>query len=231
MPFVLRIDVDKPYGNHTLIRKLASKFFEETGFNPLKTGYLDHLREFLSILNERNIKAVFYFRICSIPSPQLLQEMQVKGHAIGWHLENSRNYETFEMELREFRNISGVTPHSFTKHGSGTRKLGRYHYPAYEPDKYQVWAKESGVPFYFGNGLLNEQSGSDGKFFADAFWIEDNYRDPEFNTIEKAISKAQTEIVPILTHPENIVRNESFRNQLIQLIEMSKQQNIQWSLL
>ena len=103
MPLILRIDVDKPYGNHTFARKVASKFFEETAFPSPKTGYLSHLCDFLDIIQVYQIPAIFYFRICTLPSKEITKKILEQNHKIGWHLENSKNYESFKQELKLFK--------------------------------------------------------------------------------------------------------------------------------
>ena len=231
MPLVLRIDVDKPYGNHSFVRKIASKFFEETALPCPKLGYLDHLKDFLHILNSNKIPAIFYFRICSIPSNKLIEEIISHGHKIAWHLENSRSYETFLQELDTFKNKSGLNPHSFTKHGSGTKKLGRFHSPPYEAEKYIEWSKKIGIPFLFGNDLLNEKTLHRNNFYPASFWLEKDYRDFSFCDIDQVLKKAKNEIVPILTHPENVIRDKICREELLQIIRGSKENNIQWILL
>jgi hypothetical protein len=231
MPLVLRIDVDKPYGNHTTIRRIASKLFEETDFPCPPIGYLDHLVDLLNILSPFDVNAIFYFRICTLPTPKLIKELKNRGHIIGWHLENSKNFETFNEELKLFRKKTGLTPHSFTKHGSGKLKLGRHHYPKYEEEKYIEWAKLSGIPFYFGNSSISESQYNEANFYPNIFWLERNYRSEKFSTIEQAVQLAQTELVPVLTHPENVVREIICRNDLLYLIEKSKEANIQWRLL
>jgi hypothetical protein len=231
MPLALRIDVDKPYGNHSFIRKLASKFFEETALPSPNFGYLDHLRTFLDILKIHNIVATFYFRLCSLPSHSLLKEMVLSGHKIGWHLENSKTYETFFQELKVFKKKTGIIPHSFTKHGSGTKKLGRYHYPTYEVEKYIEWSKISEIPFIFGNDAFSPRQQSEQNFFPACFWVEKPYRNKQFNEINSVISKAQTETIPILTHPENVVRDDECLQDLLEIFEKARLNNIPWVLL
>ncbi len=155
--------------------------------------------------------------------------MTEKGHKIGWHLEDSRNFATFKNELTTFETRTGVKPHSFSKHGSGKLKLGRHHYPSYEPDKYKDWSQRSSIPFYFGNSTFSLRSSiSKSNFFPDMFWIERNYRDPECSSLDEVLKKSQDGWVVVLTHPESIIRNSDFRKDLLYLIEKAKVDKIEW---
>ena len=59
------------------------------------------------------------------------------GHKIGFHAENTRTIDTFSEELNVFKKkVSPAKVESFSKHGSGQLKLGKYHYPSFEPEKY-----------------------------------------------------------------------------------------------
>ena len=45
MGIILRVDIEKAYGNHTLIRKVLSKVIENYyPTAPIIFGYLDHLK-------------------------------------------------------------------------------------------------------------------------------------------------------------------------------------------
>lgn len=231
MALTLRVDVDKPFGNHTLFRKIASKFFEDTGIIPPRLGYLSHLEDFLYILEKQGVKAVFYFRICTLPTEVIIQRLQKFGHQIGWHVENTSNFKTFSDELRRFQELTGIIPHSFSKHGSGVRKLGRYHYPHYEEEKYLEWSKEVRVPFLFGNGMAQEELKNPNNFYPDVFWLERNYRSSELDSLEKVIILAKGQTVPILTHPENVIRDKNCLEDLEKLIALSKSHNVPWILL
>ena len=152
-----------------------------------------------------------------------------RGHKIGWHLEDSRDFTTFQKELKTFEVHTGLKPHSFSKHGSGELKLGRYHYPPYEPEKYKDWSRRSAIPFYFGNSTFSLKSSiSKSDFFPDMFWIERNYRNPEFSSLDEVLKKSKDGWVVVLTHPESIIRNLDFKKDLLYLIEKAKIEKIEW---
>ncbi|MFM6928227.1 MAG: hypothetical protein ACKOX6_07170 [Bdellovibrio sp.] len=230
MPLKLRVDVDKPYGNHNFIRKVASKIVEETGITPPQIGYLDHLKTFLDEIDSANIKAIFYFRLCTLPTTQLVKRMTDAGHAIGWHTENTTDFPSFLKELNVFSTkMNGLTPHSFSKHGSGQHKLGRYHYPPYEPSRYLEWAKKINVPFLSGNSIISSSDDLLKNAIYDEyiFWVERDYRSEKYQ-IENLAKDAKDRNITILCHPENFVRDPSCKEDLKHIINVSKSQNIQW---
>lgn len=234
MSLILRVDVEKPYGNHTLVRKVISKLIENYyPTAPRFYGYLDHLREFLDFLNESNVKATFYHRLCNLPTPDLVQYYKDQGHQFGLHFENSRSLETVKNELDYFEKVVNVKVKTMSKHGSGYYTLGKYHYPPYEPDKYLTWAKQLNVVYPTGNGIastVEDLSSQDG-YFENIFWLEDEYRDIGFNSIEGLLQAAKQKDVVVLVHPESYFNIKSVRTDLIQIIEQAKKQGIEWKLL
>src|SRR5689334_6365360 len=127
MALFLRLDNDKPFGNATFLARVASKVREELWFPALRqVGYMHHADEFFQLLQEHGIKAHWYFRICTIPGRDFLKALLQSGHAVGLHAESTRCFEDFCQELTEFKRAVRLSHlHSFTKHGSGTLKLGR----------------------------------------------------------------------------------------------------------
>jgi len=133
MALILRIDVDKPFGRSSLFAKVLSKAREEFYFPGLnKLGYLKDLGVFLDFLDTNSIPAHIYFRNCTAPNAQIINRL--RKHKIGFHAENTQTIDTFKHELDAFRSkFLELNVSSFTKHGSGIFKLGRHHYPPYEP--------------------------------------------------------------------------------------------------
>jgi hypothetical protein len=86
MSLILRVDVEKPYGNHTLIRKITSKIVENYyPTAPLIYGYLDHLKLLIKFLNQSKITATFFHRLCNLPTPDFVQNYKENGHQLGLH--------------------------------------------------------------------------------------------------------------------------------------------------
>jgi hypothetical protein len=203
MALILRADVDKPYGHANLPRKIASKVVED--YFPIPFGhykYLSHLIQFLRYCNENRVPGFMYHRICTRPNAEVVKLLNEGGHKLGFHAENTRSPETFSAELKLFREkVKPLEVTSFTKHGSGTLKLGKYHYPPYEEDKYKAWAPKEHIGFYFGNGICKkaEDLYSVNGFFPSMFWIERDYRDPGFNDLKQLVSCAATK--DVVTHP------------------------------
>lgn len=231
MKFVLRIDVDKPYGNHSLIRKVVSKFIEETNLNLKTPHYLDYITWGLKNLKEKNIKAIFYFRNCTCPSKDMIQTLHSHGHEIGFHAEDTSSFVSFKTELEKFKKNTGLKKiHSFTKHGSGVHKLGKNHYPKYEPEKYKEWARKVDVPFFFGNGMIDiEGNNSDSTYYENCFWVEPDYRMKNLSRVED-IHHLQDEVVPILMHFENLIRELSIQEEFNNLFLFSSERKIDWVL-
>jgi hypothetical protein len=231
MAIILRADVDKPYGKHTILRKVASKvkedYFPKMQFN---SGYLSHLKEMLHLCNTSNIQGTFYHRICTVPDSETIELFRAGNHEWGLHLENSKSEKTFIQEWNEFRKYPGCSQtSSFSKHGSGVHKLGKYHYPFYEPEKYQKWAKKNDFHYPSGNGIASckedlfiDETG----FFKSLFWFEPSYRDSSFAKIENLIEAAFESDVVALIHPCNFVADPIARKDFEFMIELATKYSI-----
>lgn len=235
MALILRVDVDKPYGRAGLFRKVISKLAEDYWF-PDKVqalGYLSHLADFLQFCNSENISGFIYHRICTSPDDKIKKLLQQGGHKIGLHAENTRSFELFSQELENCKKqATPLVVNSFTKHGSGELKLGRHHYPPYEPEKYKEWAAKTGIPFYFGNGICSSEAELYEKegFFANMFWIEREYRHPDFFDFSKLIAAAKKQDIPVLIHPSNYNASPIVAEDFKLLVRLSKQENITWKI-
>jgi hypothetical protein len=233
MAIILRVDVDKPYGNHTLVRKIASKIVED--FLPdlnLKFEYLSHLKEFIRHCNDKGIVGTFFHRICTLPDEDTMHLISIGGHEIGLHLENSRNKNTFYSELNQIKSKLNLNIKSFSKHGSGVYKLGKYHYPIYEPELYKKWAIEFGIKYPSGNGipLTPEDLYSHDGYYENIFWIEPSYRNSGFNNLIDLIQIAKKRDIVVLIHPCNFLSDKNTRKEFDKLIELAKLNNIDWVL-
>ena len=236
MPLILRVDVDKPYGHSTIINKIKSKLSEDywfPKFGPWHKNYLYHLEDFIQTCNKNSIPGLFYFRICTSPDAKIKKILQEGGHKPGVHAENTRDISTFKNELQHLKKISGLEFETFTKHGSGNLKLGKHHYAPYEPEKYLSWTDELNLQFPFGNEICSDKNDfkNQKNFYPKMFWLEREYRDPNFFDIEDLIEVAKNDIVPVLIHPCNFVTSEIVRNDFMNLIKLSKQAGIEWILI
>jgi hypothetical protein len=233
MAIILRVDVDKPYGNHTVLRKIASKMVEDfmPNFN-LKIGYLSHLKEFIRYCNVKGVVGTFFHRICTLPDQDTLDLLQIGGHEIGLHLENSRNRDTFYNELNQIKSYTYLNVKSFSKHGSGVYKLGKYHYPKYEPELYKKWAIELGIRYPSGNGipLKPEDLFSRDGYYENIFWIEPSYRSSRFNNLGDIIKIAKKNDIVVLIHPCNFLSDVATRKEFQNLVELAAVNNINWAL-
>lgn len=236
MPFVLRVDVDKPYGRKNLATKIASKLLEDYWFPRFiaRRFYLAHLKRFLEYCNAMGIKGHIYHRLCTVPNETIVKLLTEGGHKLGFHAENTRSYDSFFKELTDFTNkVASAQVDSFTKHGSGELKLGKHHYAPYEPEKYKAWAATSGIAFYFGNGICMQKSdfNSVDGFYPSMFWIEPEYRGGEFKSISDIISIAKESRVIVLIHPSNYDASAVVAGEFKMLVDISKQEGISWELI
>jgi hypothetical protein len=234
MSLLLRIDVDKPFGNHSLIRRLLSKLIED--YFPLlriNFGYLSHLKEFIKYCNDNSIIGTFYFRICTRPDLECLDLIRLGEHEIGLHLENSSSKTAFLEELELLKSYLSVPIKSFSKHGSGVYKLGKYHFPKYEPIKYLKWSKESDIDYYSGNGIPNNPNEliSRNNYHECVFWLEPNYRSPTFKSLEDLINFAKYNNVVILIHPCNYLSDIETKKAFQQLVKLAYDNKVDWKLL
>ncbi len=236
MGLILRIDIDKPFGNNTFLRKVISKIREDYYFPPIISfGFLDQVYQFATLLHSHKIPAIFYFRNCTTPYKTLLKKLISMNHSIGFHAENTKSIETFSEELKLFSQNIGIeinNLHSFTKHGSGYYKLGKNHYPLYEEEKYKDFSKKAGLAFYFGNGQLNDFNSvinrNKSSFYKDVFWIEEGYRDLQNMSIEQLVTNAKNIDIPVLIHPENYYNRKQTQEDFNKLLQLSSEQQIFW---
>ena len=233
MSLILRVDVDKPYGSSNLLQKIMSKLREDYWFPVINDlGYLRSVEHFLMFCTSNNIRAMMHFRNCTLPNQKILRLLDEGRHTIGFHAENTRSFFSFSEELSFFRTqVPGRSVSTFTKHGSGYYKLGKHHFPNYEPEKYQAWSKKCHIKFPFGNGIASSKDDfNDPAFFPNVFWIERPYRSLDFQTLEQVIEIAKHNIVPVLIHPENFCSTKDVREDFKTLIRLSKARHIDWVL-
>ncbi len=233
MSLILRVDVDKPYGHSNLIRKIASKVSEDYFPIPFVASfkYLSHLIEFLEYCNSQHVPGFIYHRNCTSPNKKTKELLIAGGHKVCFHAENTKNFETFSEELNSFKEkIKPLSVGSFTKHGSGQLKLGKYHYPPYEPEKYKDWGKKAATGFYFGNGICKNEMdlNSENGFFPNMFWIERDYRNPNFFDLQKLLDTAKKKDVVVLIHPCNFLSSKVVSDDFKLLVKLSKEQKVNW---
>jgi hypothetical protein len=233
MGLILRVDVDKPYGHSSLLRKIASKVAEDYFPIPFFGGiqYLKHLEAFLECCNSEQVPGFIYHRQCTVPDKKINELLIAGGHKLGFHAENTRSEETFAAELRLFsEKVSPAKVSSFTKHGSGVLKLGKHHYPPYEPEKYKAWSARLGIGFYFGNGICANAADlyAADRFYPTMFWIEKDYRNPAFSELQQLLDAARSGDVAILIHPENFYTYKSVAHDFRQLIKLAREEGIGW---
>jgi hypothetical protein len=214
MSLILRIDVDSPYGKRNVINHIGSRIASDFDLQPfLILPYLKYLIEFINYLNIKSIRGYFFFRKCTLPTPEILKLLQKGGHVIGLHLENSLSLDTFKCELDILEKSINSKVEVFSKHGSGKYKYGLHHYPSYEPLKYLEWGSKLGMKIFYGN--LEDPSISSIKtnqgiiFFPAAFWIEHHWRNTISFDKNWLIREAQFRDIVLLMHVENIMNSKN----------------------
>jgi hypothetical protein len=235
MSIILRADIDKPYGNSKLIRKIASKLEEDyVSFRLLNSKkYLTHLISFLEYCNSVNVPGIMYFRHCTIPNEKVINLMKKGGHKIGFHAENTRSLESFTNELNLFK--EKVKPHSvesFSKHGSGELKLGKFHYPLFEPEKYLEWAKKLNITYISGNDIATNATDlyPQENYFSKIFWLEREYRSRDFFDLLQVVDAAKNNDVVVLIHPCNFDSTKAVRDDFKELVDLAKKNNVNWKI-
>ncbi len=233
MSLILRVDVDKPYGHGNLIQKIASKITEDYFRLPFVHSlyYLHAQTKLLDFCNAHGVQGIFYQRSCTLPNKKVLNLIETGGHKIGFHAENTRSKETFSAEIELFKSkLLNHSINSFTKHGSGQLKLGKHHYPKYEPDKYIAWAKDLNLKFPFGNEIGDSAESLIAKdnFHSSMFWMERDYRHSSFSSLEQLIELAKTEQIVVIVHPANFATFKDVQEDLKTLFTLAKANEIKW---
>jgi hypothetical protein len=232
MPFILRVDVDKPYGRANVLEKVASKISEEYWLPAMPVlGYLYHLKHFLDYLKEQAIPAHLYFRQCTLPPKAWLQQDILNGHKIGLHAENTRSINTLGTELKRIRAYFEPLPlTSFTKHGSGVWKSGRKHYPLYEKDKYLEWSQALAISFLFGNEELADSQSlpASNSFYPAMYWIDKLEHNISRQSVEWMLQYAGTSNVVVIIHPSNFVAQELVRDNMNKLVTWTRESGLDW---
>jgi hypothetical protein len=236
MSLILRVDVDKPYGNSNIIRKIASKIEEDfISFNLLsKSKYLTHLIDFLKFCNTHNVPSLLYFRHCTVPNAAVIKLIKEGGHHIGLHAENTRSFESFKEELNLFREkVKPLKVDSFSKHGSGKLKLGKYHYAPFEPEKYLEWSQKLDIKYISGNDTAQNKDDliSKNNYFSKIFWIEREYRSNHFFELSKVVQAAKINDVVVLIHPCNFDSTKAVSDDFKELIHLAKIQQVSWKII
>jgi len=236
MGIILRVDVDKPYGNSNLLRKISSKLEEDyVSFRILNSKkYLTHLIGFLEFCNENKVPSILYFRHCTIPNKKVYDLIKIGGHKIGFHAENTRSFETFDSELSLFREkVKPEKVASFSKHGSGSLKLGKYHYPPFEPQKYLDWSKRLAIEFISGNDIAEKKEDlfATNNYFSRIFWMEREYRSKDFFDLKMVVEAAKENDIVVLIHPCNFDSTKAVFDDFNELIRLTKMENVGWKVI
>jgi hypothetical protein len=232
MGLILRVDVDKPYGHHKLWRKILSKLVEDYFPRlPKFPGYLSQLREFLYYCNQNSVSGIFFHRLCTIPDQKTKFLLSKGNHEIGLHLENSRTQETVEREFNQFSNLlPDIDIRYFSKHGSGSYKLGKYHEPSYKPELYRKWSENLKISLHSGNDILESSThySKQPEFNSSIFWMEPSYRKDSFSSVDQVIELAIKIDIVVLIHPCNFITDPITKSEFHKLVEKAREFGVPW---
>lgn len=231
MALILRVDIDKPYGHHNMIKKILSKVREDYFFPAIDNfGYLKPTISFLQFCNAHKIPALLYFRNCTVPNDAVKKLIKEGNYLVGFHAENTRSMQTFSQELEIFQKALPQRVVSFTKHGSGKLKLGKNHYPPFEPDKYKEWSKQLNLEFSLGNGNTNQLSElyAKGSYYPNMFWLEHAYRVSPLDSVEPIVEAAKEKNIALVIHPANFFTYTEVKNDLEKMVHLARKLNVQW---
>jgi hypothetical protein len=210
---ILRIDVDRPYGQRNILLKSLSKITSELSIPRITLNfYLKDLKEILKYLNDNNIRAYIFFRKITIPNQRIMDLITYGKHICGLHLENSRSFNYFINEINYLEKKTGRKIETFSKHGSGKYKYGLNHYVPYEGEKYVKWGLKYGIKLFFGNGedpAIASQKIDKLIYFPSAFWLEPYWRDTKKYTPEWLIKESKKRDLVLLFHPDNVMKDEN----------------------
>jgi hypothetical protein len=224
MALIIRIDVDRPYGRKPLARHVLSRLSSDLYLPRIPAfGYLSELQTMLNWLNAAKARAYVFFRRCTLPSDSVLDCLELGGHEIGLHLENSRSFDTFSQEVLTLERHFGKKIFAISKHGSGKGKYGFHHYAPYEPARYTEWAERASMRLFLGNledpTLPPVTTGKGLLTFPSAFWLEPHWRDTKTFTVEWLLHRAREQDIVLLVHPENVLADSTLSAEFRRLIQ------------
>ncbi|HEY0088848.1 MAG TPA: hypothetical protein VGB37_08390 [Candidatus Lokiarchaeia archaeon] len=222
MSLILRIDVEHPYGKKPLFNHMLSRISSDLYFPKIELfKYLNDLKVILKLLNQINARSYIFFRRCTMPTSTVLELIDKGNHIIGLHLENSRSFNTFKRELGYFAKKLNHKIYVFSKHGSGKKRYGLYHYAPYDPKKYVEWGKRLKMKIFFGN--LENPTSKDYYdesllVFPSAFWLEPFWRNTKKFNIDWLINEAYKRDVVLLIHPNALVLDKDIKEDFFFII-------------
>ena len=96
MPVMLRIDVDRAYMKQPqdYLRTYYGVF---SAIDSL--GYLEHCKRMADDLDNRGIRASFFFLTSTLPKSDFADDLLKSGHSIGSHAVQTQDFSRFSKEL------------------------------------------------------------------------------------------------------------------------------------
>ncbi|MFX1515639.1 MAG: hypothetical protein ACFFC6_04960 [Promethearchaeota archaeon] len=225
MPIILRIDVDNPYGWNTFPKKVLNYFSINFRRLPIRysiLGYLNYANKLFERLEMAQVPASWFFLVQTRPSKQLQQSLLKAKHEIAYHAERTSSLKNFKSDLRILSKNLTTSILGFSKHGSGKRKLSKYHTAKYNLDSLTQFGQEVDFKYFSGNDETpssNLIKMNNLQVFPGAFWLNENYRDISKYSIDWLLEKASTgKTFVVLTHPHAWATSQKEKNDLEKLI-------------
>jgi hypothetical protein len=232
MSLIIRIDVDRPYGRHPVLRHVLSRVSSDLYLPKVPgLGFLAELQTMLTWLNDASARAYVFFRRCTLPYGSTLELLDAGHHEIGLHLENSRSFNTFLEETQIVERHFGKKVLAVSKHGSGGEKFGFHHYAPYEPERYVEWAQQASMRLFLGNlqdpSLVPTKTDNAPLVFPSAFWLEPLWRDTKTFTVDWLLDHARHRDIVLLVHPENVLADSGLVSDFKRLIRTLESKTFQ----
>ena len=68
-------------------------------------------------------------------------------------------------------------------------------------------------------------------YFKNVFWLENEYRDENFNSVDSLLEAAHERDIVLLMHPKSYLNINKVREDFAQIVEKAKILGIEWKLL
>ncbi len=203
---ILRVDVDNAYNFYKRFPKgggsLNTLRLSHGLFAISQFGYLEDLRLLVEDLDDRGLRATFFFKATTIPQRDM-RERILRSHAVGFHAVRTARFEDFKKDFKKVNKSFHDSIMGMSKHGDGTGKAERRHTWQYDPERCIGYAGKLGLRYFSGNGKNPEEKKTIVNgivYFPSAFWINRMSRTNQF-TIEWLINESQNRDVVVLFHP------------------------------
>jgi len=189
MALIVRIDVDRPYGQQGFVRHVASRISSDYFLPRMEwLRYLEELQTILRILNANGKSAYVFFH----------EELQSLQQKLGRPVTSFSKHGSGSLCLGR-HHYAPYEPERYLPWGkqAGMKVFfGNLEDPQLRPTQ--------------DDGLL---------YFPSAFWLEPYWRDAKKFPIQWLLSEAAEKDVVLLLHPDNVTASPAIMQEFLQVIE------------